>query len=250
MLTREPDTQDEGVTGRDARKGESMKALFSTWQLRLGAALVVLSGVVYVFHYAIFRDAHHIFLYLVGDIAFVFLEVLMVTLIIHELLNRREKQQRMEKMNMVIGAFFSEVGTNLLRHFSDWDKGLGDARERLKVTTLWTEEEFERVAVTMKDHAYRVDPLAVNVAELRTLLEESDEFLLRLMENPNLLEHERFTSLLMATFHLAEELLARKEQDELPESDIRHLAGDADRVYGQLARFWLDYMRYLKKNYP
>lgn len=54
----------------------------------------------------------------------------------------------------------------------------------------------------------------------------------------------------MATFRMAEELLARKGQYELPESDIRHLAGDSDRVYGQLARFWLDYMRHLKKHYP
>ena len=121
---------------------------------------MVLSAVGYVFHYAIFRDAHHIFLYLIGDIAFVFLEVLMVTLIIHELLNRREKLQRMEKLNMVIGAFFSEVGTNLLRLFSAWDRGLGDMRDQLKVIRLWTEEEFERVAASMKGHAYRVDPQA------------------------------------------------------------------------------------------
>jgi len=227
-----------------------MKALLNTWQLRLGVALVVLSIAGYVIHYAIFRDAHHIFLYLVGDIAFVFLEVLMVTLIIHELLSRREKRQRMEKMNMVIGAFFSEVGTNLLRQFSEWDKGLGEMRERLKVTTLWSEEQFDEVALAMKGHTYRIDSGRLDVGALRAILEESDEFLLRLMENPNLLEHERFTSLLMATFHFTEELLARKGQDELPESDIRHLAGDADRVYGQLSRFWLDYMRYLKKHYP
>jgi hypothetical protein len=54
----------------------------------------------------------------------------------------------------------------------------------------------------------------------------------------------------MATFHLEEELVARSEEGELPESDLRHLAGDVDRVYGQLARFWLDYMKYLKTNYP
>ncbi len=37
---------------------------------------------------------------------------------------------------------------------------------------------------------------------------------------------------------------------ELPESDIRHIAGDVDRVYGQLAHFWLEYMKYLKNSYP
>ncbi|TFH36682.1 MAG: hypothetical protein E4G93_01705 [Dehalococcoidia bacterium] len=227
-----------------------MRTLLTGWQVRLGIGLVALSVVGYLIHYAIFRDVHHIFLYLVGDIAFVFLEVLMVTLIIHELLNRHEKMKRMEKLNMVIGAFFSEIGTSLLRLVSDWDGGLGATRERLHVTTLWTEEQFDNVAVSMRVHAYRVDPERLRVAELRSLLASRSEFLLRLMENPNLLEHERFTDLLMATFHLAEELAARREPDSLPDTDLRHLAGDVDRVYGLLARFWLDYMKYLKGNYP
>jgi len=102
----------------------------------------------------------------------------------------------------------------------------------------------------MKGRAYLVNPSSMDVAALRELIAGKAEFLLRLMENPNLLEHERFTHLLMATFHLEEELVARSEEGELPESDLRHLAGDVDRVYGQLARFWLDYMKYLKTNYP
>jgi len=51
------------------------------WQVFLGLFLVVLSIIFYLIHYAIFRDSHHIFIYLIGDIAFVFIEVLMVTLI-------------------------------------------------------------------------------------------------------------------------------------------------------------------------
>jgi hypothetical protein len=227
-----------------------MRTFLKAWQFRLGVALVALSIVGYFIHYAIFRDVHHIFLYLIGDIAFVFLEVLMVTLILHELLSRQEKRKRMEKLNMVVGAFFSEVGSSLLRLLSDWDTGLGTRREQLHVTTLWTEEQFDNVALSMKGRAYLVNPSSMDVAALRELIAGKAEFLLRLMENPNLLEHERFTHLLMATFHLEEELVARSEEGELPESDLRHLAGDVDRVYGQLARFWLDYMKYLKTNYP
>jgi len=133
-------------------------------------ALVALSIVGYFIHYAVFRDVRHIFLYLIGDIAFVFLEVLMVTLIIHELLSRQEKRKRMEKLNMVVGAFFSEVGTNLLRLLSDWDTGLGAPRKQLHVTTLWTEEQFDSVAVPLKSHPYLVAPSSVDVATLLGLL--------------------------------------------------------------------------------
>ena len=82
-----------------------------------GLLLILLSILFYSLHYAIFRDLHHIFLYLIGDIAFVFIEVLIVTLILHHILSEREKQAMLKKLNMVIGAFFSEVGTPLLKFF-------------------------------------------------------------------------------------------------------------------------------------
>ncbi|MBW1689743.1 MAG: hypothetical protein JRI71_04650 [Deltaproteobacteria bacterium] len=56
-----------------------------SWQVILGFSLVLLSAVFYVLHFMIFTDAHHIFIYLVGDIAFVFIEVLLVTMIIHQM---------------------------------------------------------------------------------------------------------------------------------------------------------------------
>lgn len=56
-----------------------------------GIILILLSVIFYSVHYVLFRDAHHIFIYLIGDIAFVFIEVFLVTLIIHELLSYREK---------------------------------------------------------------------------------------------------------------------------------------------------------------
>jgi len=98
---------------------KSQKGL--SWQLLLISSLVFLSLALYLFHYAIFRDSHHIFLYLIGDIAFLPIEVLLVTLVIHRLLSEREKRLLLEKLNMVIGAFFSEVGTLLLTYLSDFD---------------------------------------------------------------------------------------------------------------------------------
>ena len=85
------------------------------WQIFLGLSLVALSVFFYFVHYAIFQDAHHIFLYLIGDIAFVPIEVLFVTLIVHRLLNEREKRSMLKKLNMVIGTFFCEVGIKLLK---------------------------------------------------------------------------------------------------------------------------------------
>jgi hypothetical protein len=220
------------------------------WQIILASFLIFLSTILYLVHYAIFRDAHHIFLYLLGDIAFVPIEVLLVTVIIHQVLSAREKNARMEKLNMVIGAFFSEVGTKLLTYFSDWDPKLGKIRSDLIVSGDWSPKEFSEVSKRLKTYEYIVDIHKADLNGLRKFLGTKLEFLVRLLENPTLLEHESFTDLLWAVFHLAEELAARDSFARLPDTDYQHLAGDIKRIYVLLVHQWLNYMEHLKNNFP
>ncbi len=220
------------------------------WRVRLGLALIAISAVVYLIHYAIFRDAHHIFIYGIGDIAFVFVEVLLVTLIIHELLSLREKRAILEKLNMVIGAFFSEVGTSLLRTFSSFDPNSDNIKRDLILTEDWSPREFSAVSKRLKDHDYTLKPDQDDLQNLQSLLVTRRNFMLRLLENPNLLEHESFTDLLWAVFHLTEELAYRVDVARLPPSDYAHLAGDMKRAYTILASQWLAYMKHLSDNYP
>ena len=221
-----------------------------TWPILLGLALVVLSILLYLFHYAVFRDAHHIFIYMVGDIAFVPIEVLLVTLIIHRLLSEREKRARLEKLNMVVGAFFSSAGTRLLTYFSDLDPELDRIRRYLVVTDEWSDQEFLSVSQRLKNYDYKIDIQRVDLEHLRSFLVEKRELLLRLLENPTLLEHESFTELLRAVFHLSDELENRQDLSQLPDTDYQHLANDIRRAYVLLVHEWVDYVKYLKNNYP
>jgi hypothetical protein len=74
--------------------------------------------------------------------------------------------------------------------------------------------------------------------------------MLGLLENPNLLEHDEFTDLLWAVFHLIEELEARSSFAGLSSADLDHLSGDINRAYSLLLREWLTYIRHLKQDYP
>jgi len=226
-----------------------MKRLLN-WQILLGLILVSLSAVFYLIHYLIFRDTHHIFLYLVGDIAFVFIEVLLVTLILHQLLHYREKRAMLNKLNMVIGAFFSEVGLELLKTFSGFDMEAHKIAQELVVAKDWPEKQFLRTLKTIQTHNYKIDSRTGDLESLKEFLKEKRQFLLRLLENPNLLEHESFTNLLWAVFHLTEELTERRSLKGLPEPDYQHLAGDMKRAYQLLLTEWLAYMVHLSKNYP
>jgi len=221
-----------------------------SWQILFALALLALCASVYVFHYAIFRDSHHIFIYMVGDIAFVPIEVLLVVVVIHRLLSDREKRARLEKLNMVIGAFFSEVGTRLLTYFSDFDPKLAEIRKDLIVTGDWSEREFADVSKRLKNYSYSVEIKEIDLDRVRSFLVGKRDFLVRLLENPSLLEHESFTQLLRAVFHLTEELEIREDVRRLPHTDYQHLAGDVTRAYVLLVHEWLEYMKHLKNNFP
>ena len=169
---------------------------------------------------------------------------------IHSLLSIRAKRERLEKLNMLIGVFFSEVGTRLLAIFSDSDPNLSRIKNDLVVNSGWQEEAFNKVNKKLRNYKYSIDIKKVNLKDLRAVLITKSDILVRLLENPNLLEHETFTELLRAVFHIAEELEHRKKVTKLTKKDLEHFAGDIKRAYEHLVIEWLDYMNYLKNNYP
>lgn len=220
------------------------------WKVLTGLVLIAFSGLFYLIHYAIFRDSHHIFLYLIGDIAFLPIEVLLVTLIIEHLLTEREKQVLLKKMNMLIGAFYSEAGMKLMKYCSGYSSDLSEIRNRMLITVKWTDKDFSNAMESVRSSDPKIDSRKGDLKMMRDFLQGKRDFLLGLLANPNLLEHDVFTDLLWAVFHLAEELSVRNTLEGLPRTDYDHLSGDMKRAYTQLLSEWLAYMKHLKSDYP
>lgn len=216
----------------------------------MAAVLVLLSGAIYFIHFRVFGNPVQTMNYLVANIAFLPFEVLIVTLILHRLLTYREKKSRLEKLNMVIGSFFSEAGSWLLAYLSDLDPGLEKIKEKLHLRADWREKDFAALSKELQSFNFTIDPKKLDTLKLKGFVVSRREFLLRLIENPNLLEHETFTELLLSYFHLIEEMNSRIIIWPLGEKDLVHLAGDAQRVYALLARQWAAYMEHLAKYYP
>jgi hypothetical protein len=226
-----------------------LKKIFN-WQVTLGIILIVLSASIYYIHFLIFRDARHIFIYLIGDIAFLFLEVFLVTIVVHNLLAHREKQTLLKKMNMVIGAFFSEVGRELIRSCIAFDPQSSSIARKLVVRSEWTDQQFYSLQKEIVSFSCIVDCKRGDLQGLRDLLVKKHGFLIGLLENQNLLEHASFTDLLWSVFHLTEELEGRRDLKNLTPTDYEHIAKDIQRAYRQLIGQWLFYMKHLKANYP
>ena len=230
------------------KKKNNMKKI--NWTIKFGFFLIILSLILYTIHYLIFNNPDHIFLWSMTSLSFLPLSILFVTIIVNGLLIRRQKHLIHSKINMLIGTFFSEVGTNLLEYFSDNDPDIEKIRKKLKITGNWDETKFIEASKKLKKHDYSVEFKKVNLSFLRKYLIEKRDFLVRLMENPNLLERESFTDVLLAVFHLTEELEGRKKIKEITEVDNKHISGDIKRAYRLLVFEWLSYMKYLKEHYP
>jgi hypothetical protein len=166
------------------------------------------------------------------------------------LLRRREDQLRTERLHVLVGVFFSEIGNHLLRLFSDFDPHLVQIRKNSIIKENWSNEDFIRLQILLQKHRYNIDTKLLEIEPLRELLEKKGDVLLRLLENPSLGEHESFTELLRTIFHLREEITLRPDYLRLPEKDLDHLSNDSKRAYGLLAKQWVSYVRYLKESYP
>jgi len=220
------------------------------WEMKFGISLVIISIVLYLILFAVFNDLHHITLWSLTSLAFLPVSVLFVTLLINKILIRREKEMRLEKLNIIIGTFYSKVGTELLRMIINWDPDISRIKKELENSEMGSKIKISKLSELLNQHSYDIEIEKVEFSDLRNYLSEKNDFLLRLLENPMILEHESFTKLLRAVFHLSEELEARLDLTNLPQTDYIHLSIDIKRAYNLIVIEWLDYMKYLEENFP
>jgi len=213
--------------------------------------LVTIAVFLYGVLYALFPGRlADIGFYTLLDIAFIPLSVLLVSLVIDRLLAARERESLLHKMNMVVGAFFSEVGRELIDRLVEFDTDVESDREHMLFTAAWTAEDYDRhrKAVCGDRHSMSVDH--GDLGALHALLAEKRSFLLGLLQNGNLLEHQSFTDALWAVSHLGEEFAARGDLAGLSKPDRAHIELDMGRAYGRLLGEYLLYVRHLKADYP
>jgi hypothetical protein len=220
------------------------------WKIVAGIALVTLTLFLMITHFLIFQDSHYLLITFLADLAFVPVEVLCVSLILDRMLSSRERQQRLEKLNMVIGIFFSRAGIPLLARFAKADPSGGRFSALVTTGPDWDAEKFRSAYATLGGWKGKIDPTGIDLCALQEFLMKNEDFLIRIVENPMVFEHESFTDMMLALTHLNEDLKARGDLSLLSPADMAHLATDIERVYSHLVPEWLKYMEYLGNHYP
>ena len=220
------------------------------WYVFLVFSLLLVSASSYLSQIYLFSKIDDTFFYMMQDFAFVPIQVLFVTLILDRLFKKREKQTLLKKMNMVIGIFYHEVGFAFMEFLKYLIKDIEKIRPLVKIKADWAEDKFIKLSKRnfFKTEHFELDP--ETLIKVKAFLLSKKSNILGLLSNPNLLEHDSFTDLLWAVFHLTDELFHRSSFQNLPSQDIEHLKGDLVRAYNLVLKEWVLYLNHLKKEYP
>jgi hypothetical protein len=217
--------------------------------ITLAIITVVFSMGIYYLQILIYKDPKTTFFYLLQDLAFVPISVALVTLVFNKLLSNREKMQKIKHNNVVITTFFVEVGTEMILHLTKFNVNHHDFRKNITTVSL-NNSNIADTKKLAKDYAFMMEARNDDLEKLKRFLAEKRSFLLNILSNTTLLEHDTFTDMLWAIFHIADELQSRDDLKGLPATDLDHLSLDLLRAYKLLILEWLDYLKYLSKAYP
>ena len=203
--------------------------------------LILLSFVMFLVHYLLFGQLENTIYYSFMSLCFIPINILAVTLVFEKLVERRARIERLSKLNMLVGLFFSDIGFTLLDIIVAGDDN---------VKTLQLDfDNLKDCENKFKSHDHQIDFEKINYPALKKLLIEGRDILSSLISNENILEHEIFADLLMALMHLRDEIIFINNK-ELTKDDGLHLQGDIIRVYKALTLQWTSYLVHLKQFYP
>jgi len=115
-----------------------------TWETKLAVVLVAMSLCIYSFKLVVLKNPQDTENYIFNSLGFLPISVLLVTLVLNKLLAIQSRREKLAKMNMVIGTFFTEVGSPLIKEIAAKDPDIGKLKESLLVRDEWTAEAFEK----------------------------------------------------------------------------------------------------------
>ena len=215
-----------------------VKAKLTVKQLIL--LLLCASALLYAIHYLIFRDLHHLAIFGLHELAFVPLEVILVTLGLDQLVEKTHREEARSKVSIIETLYFNESGGTMLRYLTSFDPGAARLRELLQVTEDWHSSDFRQAIRQLKSYPFLLDLDRIDFFGLHYHLSQRHEYYRSMLENPALTQSEAFTEMIMKIYLLWEELDGRTNLYQLPEKDRNYLAELLHEIYRELTEYWLD----------
>lgn len=209
--------------------------------------LSISSAFIYFIQIVLFQNQEDTYFYFFQDLAFIPIQVLIVTLLLNKLIKIIGDYQNRKKVNVIISAFFSELGTSIICEFSKFNENLDGVCEIIDHSDF--KRNINDTKKKIKDYKIEIHVTADTLENLANILISKKSYMVSMLENSSLLEHDSFTDTLWSVFHIADELQSRDLKD-LSQADLNHLSQDILRAYRLIILEWLNYMKYLNTEYP
>ena len=213
-------------------------------------ALFACSAVIYGIQFVLFHDSRDTLFYMLQDWAFLPIQIAVVTIVAGKVVDDHEKEARLDKTRMLASSFFSDPGTEFLEKTLGYAVNASAIVPIFRVDDTWTARNFSEARDKVRALSLDMCLKPEDYVALRSFLREKRLAVQILVSNPLLLEHESFTDMLWAIFHLSDELEARKSFETLPESDIEHLNKDMEYAVRETLANWICHMENVKDTYP
>jgi hypothetical protein len=220
------------------------------WYATISIFLLLLSIISYSIQIYIFHHESDTYFYLLQDISFVPIQVLIVTFFIDRLLKKQQRINVLKRVNVTIGIFFSELGNELLKYLFEVTDNKQELANKLEINAGWKINNFKETEKWIAGNPVKIHLTPENIALLKDFFDKKRLFILDLLENSNLPEHDTFTDTLLAVSHLSDELALRTNLEHMPAADLNHLIIDIKRAYHGIIKEWIVYMNHIKKEYP
>src|SRR6266567_2230447 len=118
---------------------------FSNFRSRHAVFLLLMfSLILYCLDYLVFGGWAGIAAGFLANLAFLPLYVLFVTLVIERVLKERERLATRQKLNMVVGVFFSEVGSAMIMDCLAFVRDAPELHKILRVDIHWAPADFKK----------------------------------------------------------------------------------------------------------
>ena len=157
------------------------------WKIKFSLLMVVLIIIIYGSNYLVLGDAEHIISYIWTHLGFIPVDILVVAFLLDEIIERKEKEAMLEKLDMLMSTFFSEVGNEMINQLSHANKYKAST-ENLKSIKNWDEKDYDLKLEELKNTSidFQADISPENREEflenLRNLLVDKREFIINLIK--------------------------------------------------------------------
>ena len=139
-----------------------------SWKAKFSILMIILIIIIYGSNYLVLGDAEHIISYIWTHLGFIPVDILIVAFLLDEIIERKEKEAMLEKLDMLMSTFFSEVGNDLINQLSTVNKYKAST-ENLKSIKNWNDADYENKLNELKNS--NVDFSAMDIP-----LEKREEF--------------------------------------------------------------------------